>query len=184
MRRADGPIVRGTDSRKEGIPNGRLQAPGHDEGVIQLMQAKQHARPAVEGAGRSWEPGGTAGALVTRSTPCLPHTPPAGCSPPTPREDRDRLETNILLSSPRPAEIHSSRFPVPRASQTRGCDQHSPRRPLFDQPMRGRLRLRTGHRRAGWGRESGSLTSNDSRGIINSFLLQQKKKKEKKKKLV
>lgn len=41
MRRADGPIVRGTDNRKEGFPNGK--APGHDEGVIQLMQAKQHA---------------------------------------------------------------------------------------------------------------------------------------------
>ena len=49
----------------------------------------------MEGAGRSWEPGGTAGAVVTRNTPCLPHTPPAGCSPPTPREDRDRLETKV-----------------------------------------------------------------------------------------
>lgn len=133
--------------------------------------------PAVEGAGRSWwyhrRTGDPAPALPSPT----PHQQDAAQRPP--ERTTDGLESNILLSSLRPAEIYSSRFSVPRASQTRGCDQHSPRSPLFDQPVRGRLRLRTGHRRAGWGRESRSLTSNDPRGIINSFLLQKKTRKKK-----
>lgn len=45
----------------------------------------------------------------------------------TPREDQRPAETNILLSSPHPSEIYSSRFSLcPGASQTWGCGQHSP----------------------------------------------------------
>ena len=66
----------------------------------------------------------------------------------TPERTRDQLETNILLSSPTPPKSIPADSLL-RASQTRGCGQHSPRCPPCDRPARGR----TGHC-AVWGPES------------------------------
>lgn len=41
--------------------------------------------PAVGGAGRSWEPGGSTGALVARHMPCLPPHPSSRVQPTDPQ---------------------------------------------------------------------------------------------------